>query len=111
VVGFFCLIAITALFIQPIAVGGFILWGGFAVVSAYGVLKLRSDPATKVSFFEDRIELSGSRNAVYTYPQVDTVFVSDLSKVGKVTFKDGSPSISIGPKPKGGSATDFYEWL
>lgn len=71
--------------------------------------RARPQSATKISFFLDRIETQGGDHGTHQYSDIESVYVSG-SKWGKIAIKGGR-KLWLGPKPKGGSADDFYNWL
>jgi Stage II sporulation protein M len=109
--GVFFLIAIGTLFLQPPAVGAFIVWGGFGVLYVYYWLKTRSSIVTSISFYDDRIEKSGASPNVYRYADIQSVYVSGITGWGKVTLKTGDSPLTLAQKPKSASAEEFYSWL
>jgi uncharacterized membrane protein SpoIIM required for sporulation len=110
-IGICSLIAVGALSLQPVAVSGFIVWGGFAVFYAYLWLRSGSLYTAQVSFYDDRIETSGNITAIYRFADVKSIYVSGLTKWGKLTMKEGGHTIWLGPKPKTKSRENFYDWL
>ena len=73
--------------------------------------KTRHLAAPRVTFYDDRIEVEGQDSAVYSYANIESVYVSDIVGRGKIIVKDEIKPIWLGPKPKSGSAKDFYDWL
>jgi uncharacterized membrane protein SpoIIM required for sporulation len=48
---------------------------------------------------------------VYTYADIESVYVSDVVGRGKITVKGEDNPIWLGAKPKSGSAKGSYDWL
>jgi len=108
----FCVIlAVSAVVIAPIAVGGVITWGGLSVVGFYGYLKFRTVIPRRISFYEDRVEIVGPQSAIFLYSDVESVYLSGFTGAGTMRFRGLDQPVTLGLRPRSGTAKAFYLWL
>jgi uncharacterized membrane protein SpoIIM required for sporulation len=109
--GFCVLIAAGSLTLQPPSISAFIVWGGLGAYLVYDWYRRKASVVTSISFYDDRMETSGSHPGVYRFADIASVYVSGISKWGKVIFKGEDQIVWLGVKPKSSRADVFYDWF